>query len=350
MSVLECPKPNPHAATVPARYTIDDRIVVQAPNRLDHALEVWVPVIPDTPFQRVLDLSLDANCSWSGAREAEFGNQMLHVRAADVQGWPLQISLHYQVERLPVPPPLHPTCARPLATPELFARHLAAEQFEVNDRTRALAAEILGGRTQSGGTSEADLSIRHRKDDVRRGEAVLEGKHRARARLLGRQLQRHPRVVHLARALNGDSGEAGARPGSRTPVAAWRGHMRSLWLSLLGRVFRGGTGLDSGGRVLCVQVRNEGIVRRAGDQSRGLVSRPRPVAGAAAAGTARSVFRSAICRSRWPAVSSGRTPSDICRAVRRRWCARLAGQQDRKRGALSVYRGRAGGEIVRGDA
>lgn len=144
MSVLECPKPKPHDATVPARYAIDDHVIVQAPDRLDHALEVWVPMIPDTPFQRVLDLSLDANCAWSGAREAEFGNQMLHTRADHAQDWPLQIRLRYHVQRLPVFQNLHPGCARPLATPALFARHLGTEQFvEVTDRTRALAATIV---------------------------------------------------------------------------------------------------------------------------------------------------------------------------------------------------------------
>lgn len=134
MSVLECPKPKPHDATIPARYAIDDHIVVHALNRRDHALEVWVRLIPDTPSQRLLDLSINANCGWSVAREAEFGNQMLHVRAADAQNWPLQISLRYQVERLPVAQALHPVCARSLTTPELFARHLAAEQFvDVSD-------------------------------------------------------------------------------------------------------------------------------------------------------------------------------------------------------------------------
>lgn len=145
MAVLDCPKPKLRDVAVPVRYVIDDRIVVEAPHRLDHALEVWIPQIADTPFQRVLDLSLEVNCAWSRALEAEFGNQMLYVRTGGAEGGALQVRLRYEVERLPVVYDLHPACARPLATPELFARHLAAEQFvEVNDRTRALAAEILG--------------------------------------------------------------------------------------------------------------------------------------------------------------------------------------------------------------
>src|SRR5712692_7162970 len=108
MSVQECPKPKPHDATVPVRYAIEDRIVVQAPNGCHHALDLWVPLIPDTPSQRLLDLSIDANCAWSVAREAEFGNQMLHTRAAPACGLPLKIGLRYQVERLPVARALYP--------------------------------------------------------------------------------------------------------------------------------------------------------------------------------------------------------------------------------------------------
>ncbi|MBI2187130.1 MAG: transglutaminase family protein [Acidobacteria bacterium] len=145
MSVLECPKPKVDPAAVPTRYAIEDSIAVQGPPPRDGALALWVPLIPDTPSQRVLDLVIEADCAWSVTREPEFGNQMLHVRAADAPHWPLEIRLRYHVERLPLVHSLHPACARPLATPALFARDLAAEQFvEVSDRTRALAGTIVG--------------------------------------------------------------------------------------------------------------------------------------------------------------------------------------------------------------
>lgn len=144
-STAERQNPAVRADTLPARYAIRDHIVVQEPTQLDHALEAWVPLISDTPSQRVLDTSIDANCSWSVAREIEFGNQVLHARTSHAQRWPLRVELRYLVERLPVAQVLHPACARPLATPELFARHLAPEEFvDVNDRTRALADEIVG--------------------------------------------------------------------------------------------------------------------------------------------------------------------------------------------------------------
>lgn len=144
MSTVECPRPKTRDDTLPAYYAIEDRVVIQQPARIEQALDVWIPLISDAPSQRVLNLSIDTNCSWSVTREIEFGNQMLHARVSPAQRWPLQIALRYQIERLPVAQFLHAACVRPLQTPELFARHLAAEQFvEVSERTRALAAGIV---------------------------------------------------------------------------------------------------------------------------------------------------------------------------------------------------------------
>jgi len=125
------------------RYQIYDHVRVEAPTSGVETLDVWTPVIPDTPYQRVLDLEVTAPAPWQIHREAEFGNLVLHVRLSARPTFEAQ--LRYLVERLPVPQRLEPALVRPISTPELFSRSLGFERFvDVNDKTRLLAREIVG--------------------------------------------------------------------------------------------------------------------------------------------------------------------------------------------------------------
>lgn len=126
------------------RYEIRDRVRVDAPTGGAEMLDVWAPVIPDTPYQRVLDLEVTAPAAWQIHREAEFGNLVFHSRLPAPVRAPVEVEFRYLVERLPVPHRLDPTLVRPVPTLQLFSRVLGIEQFvDINDKTRSLAREIV---------------------------------------------------------------------------------------------------------------------------------------------------------------------------------------------------------------
>jgi hypothetical protein len=145
---IQC-TPSVVAAGHNVRYEIHDRFTVPDADARTLHLEIWCPVIPETPYQRVLDFAVDAPVPWSIEREPEHGNLMLHTRFGGATTVPLGISLQYLVERTAVGHMLDPTCVRPLATPLLFAPYLQAERFVVlDDRVRACSSSRV--RTSSG--------------------------------------------------------------------------------------------------------------------------------------------------------------------------------------------------------
>lgn len=130
------------------RYEIHDHVSVVASAGMSGMLDVWTPAIPETPYQRVLDMEVTAPSPWQIHREAEFGNLVFHSRLALPAGRTHQIHLRYVVERVPVPFRLDAALVGSIATPELFSRVLGLEQFvDVNDKTRALAREIVATET-----------------------------------------------------------------------------------------------------------------------------------------------------------------------------------------------------------
>jgi transglutaminase-like putative cysteine protease len=130
------------------KYEIHDRVKVEVPMAGAETLDIWTPVIPETPYQRVLDLEVTAPGLWQIDREAEFGNLVFHSRLPAPACTVYEAYLRYLVERLPVAHPLDPALVGPISTPQLFSRTLGPEQFvDVNGRTRSLAREIVGGET-----------------------------------------------------------------------------------------------------------------------------------------------------------------------------------------------------------
>lgn len=143
-----------------ARYEIDDHAIVGALENRSGLLDIWSPVIPETPYQRVLDIAVTAPGPWQIRREAEFGNRVFHCRVAASAGNPVAVHFRYLVERLPIAHDLDPRRVRPLATRQLFFRALGDERFvEVTDETRALARDIIGGETNP--LSQARLLYDH---------------------------------------------------------------------------------------------------------------------------------------------------------------------------------------------
>jgi transglutaminase-like putative cysteine protease len=128
-----------------ARYDIHDRFTLSPVAARTATIDVWCPLIQDTPYQRVLDVAVDAPAPWTVSRDADHGNLILHARLTGLHPADAPFRIRYRVERRRLPHMLDPACARPLETPALFERALWAEEFaEVSDRTRRLAQDIVG--------------------------------------------------------------------------------------------------------------------------------------------------------------------------------------------------------------
>lgn len=132
--------------TSSTRFDIFDFCVVKPAANRSTTAELWYPLIPDTPYQRVLDVSVAWLCDWSMMHDAVHGNRILHGRfdgnAAAV------IEIRYLVERIPVRHDLLAGRTAPLRSPTLFARWLRPEQFvDVDERTPTLAAGIGDGES-----------------------------------------------------------------------------------------------------------------------------------------------------------------------------------------------------------
>ena len=131
-------------AAAVTRYDIDDRFTVP-PATGTATIDVWCPLIQDTPYQRVLSIAIDASVPWTGSRDADHGNLILHARLTGRYPGDAPFRIRYSIERRRLPHMLDPACVRPLDTPALFERALWAEEFvEVSDRTRRLAQDIVG--------------------------------------------------------------------------------------------------------------------------------------------------------------------------------------------------------------
>jgi len=134
------------SASLLTRYDIEDRFTVRAGGTDVDVLDVWCPIIQDSPVQRVLAMALDAPGAYTLTRDSDHGNRMLHARAPGNTS--PAFTVRYTVERRSLRPMLDPACVGRLETPALFQRELSAEQFvDVNDTTRALARDVVGGET-----------------------------------------------------------------------------------------------------------------------------------------------------------------------------------------------------------
>src|SRR5262249_32264952 len=130
------------------RYAISDRFEVKTTGISQEFLQIWCPIISDTPYQRVIDIKIAAPQPWRITRESEFGNAMFYGDYVEPAAATLSFIIDYVVERVPLAVMLDASRARPLQTAQLFARTLGPEQFvDVDDKTRALANEVAGRET-----------------------------------------------------------------------------------------------------------------------------------------------------------------------------------------------------------
>ncbi|MQA06733.1 MAG: transglutaminase family protein [Streptosporangiales bacterium] len=129
------------------RYEIIDGFTIGPPAEDVHRLQVWCPVITDTPHQRVLDMADSSGICWQLTRETEFGNVMFHACAAPLPD-PLPFEIRYLIERSSPGLTVDSGRVRQLATPQLFARALQPEKcVDVDATTRELARSVAGDET-----------------------------------------------------------------------------------------------------------------------------------------------------------------------------------------------------------
>jgi len=149
-NIVESPSQSQAARESARRFEMVDSCEIGLLSNEHESIELWYPIIPDTPYQRVLDISISAPRSWTLRRELEHGNLILYASSSNSDWSASKIEIRYLVERAAVSHAIHLARVRPLETPALFRRWLQAERFvDVDDKTYALAREILGDETNA---------------------------------------------------------------------------------------------------------------------------------------------------------------------------------------------------------
>jgi hypothetical protein len=136
----------PRNARSGCRAIRQDRFAVPSGQPDAVTVDLWCPIIQDSPVQRVLAMSLEAPGAYTLTRDPDHGNRMLHAQVPGdhTSGF----TIRYTVERRSLRPRLDPARVRTLEAPALFRRELSAEQFvDVNEATRALARDVVGAET-----------------------------------------------------------------------------------------------------------------------------------------------------------------------------------------------------------
>jgi transglutaminase-like putative cysteine protease len=131
-------------------FEIHDRTTFALSNG-GHLAELWYPVIPDTPHQRVLDLQVLADFEWELSHDSENGNALLHS-VLPVGDASLEIHLSYLVERAPSRTRFE-SWAGGLEIPRAssgFARWLRSEtHIEVTSTTKQLAVSLVADASET---------------------------------------------------------------------------------------------------------------------------------------------------------------------------------------------------------
>jgi hypothetical protein len=105
------------------RYEIDDRFTIPSPPGAPAVVDVWCPIIPDTPFQRVVRIAVQPPGPWTMGHDTGHGNRVLRL------GWI----------------PVDASCACESGTPDLFGR-LEAESRRLVGRAGPVAVAASAGR------------------------------------------------------------------------------------------------------------------------------------------------------------------------------------------------------------
>jgi hypothetical protein len=110
-SFVICSAEAPSVVQPIQRYEIDDRFSINSCLEQE-VVDVWYPLIPDTPYQRVLNMAIEAPGPWSVGHERSHGNAILHVRLSGRALPSLSFRIRYATERRPVRHMLDPACVQ----------------------------------------------------------------------------------------------------------------------------------------------------------------------------------------------------------------------------------------------
>ncbi|MEX1245894.1 MAG: transglutaminase domain-containing protein [Thermoanaerobaculia bacterium] len=120
-----------------------------------HRLEVWVPLLQDTPEQIIKDLKIDSSYPGEVRRENAFGNSYFYFSTESPKPGKLEIRVSFAAQRQEV---LHSRLvpARGGLLPEERARYLKEENLvTISPRIRDLARRITYGITTAEGKARA---------------------------------------------------------------------------------------------------------------------------------------------------------------------------------------------------
>lgn len=140
--------PAPGTALARRQYEILDKVTVQQIPGQAGTLDLWCPVIPDSPYQRVLDVSVDSPIPFHLGHDPDHGNLILHTQLSRPLPEELHLQIRYRVERVQVPHQLDSGRASGIISRPFFDRWLQPERYvDVNEQTLALARNITGSET-----------------------------------------------------------------------------------------------------------------------------------------------------------------------------------------------------------
>jgi transglutaminase-like putative cysteine protease len=139
----------PSASSSMRRYEIVDEVTLAAAPSGAERYDLWCPLIPDTPYQRVVAVRVHSSVPWTAKHEAEHGNRILHTHIAGVPPAPATVRICYTIERRARVWTLDSAVVRPLEASALFLNSLRPERFvDVDERTRRLAREVVGSEPE----------------------------------------------------------------------------------------------------------------------------------------------------------------------------------------------------------
>jgi len=132
------------------QFHIVDRVTVSQIPTAAAVLDLWCPIIPDSAYQRVLDLIVESAYPFSLGHDVDCGNLIFHARVDRPLPDEVRLQLRYHVERRAVPHELDADRAPASSDRQLFWQCLRPERYvDVTDRTRDLARQIVGTETRA---------------------------------------------------------------------------------------------------------------------------------------------------------------------------------------------------------
>lgn len=126
------------------RFELKEFVTVRRLPAAGRGLDVWCPAVGDTPYQRVLEMKVNAVYGFALGFDPEYGNALLHARVSGPLPHEVKFEVRYRIERRPFA--ADPEADRMASPPgSFFSRHLRAHRYAAPTTTTAdLARRIVG--------------------------------------------------------------------------------------------------------------------------------------------------------------------------------------------------------------